>query len=141
MRKIRFAQEQIIETLNEPQGGALPDVLAKHAFFFDLGETLYTYADVPLSWSEHYRPALVGAALECGVRITNEKLDAAIVELSKFDTRKYPRLVEHPADFIFRQVIFALGLTVDYLAHLIHGIEYFGWIFLLLWFGRAGSHR
>ncbi|MFS3137805.1 MFS transporter, partial [Gluconacetobacter sacchari] len=26
------------------------------------------------------------------------------------------------------------------LAHLIHGIEYFGWIFLLLWFGRAGSH-
>ena len=27
------------------------------------------------------------------------------------------------------------------LTHLIHGIEYFAWIFPFLWFGRAGSHR
>lgn len=49
--------------MNELQGGALPDVLAKHAFVRS-GEMLYTCADMPLSWSELYRSALVGAALE-----------------------------------------------------------------------------
>ncbi|WP_205619161.1 hypothetical protein, partial [Komagataeibacter rhaeticus] len=52
--------------------------------------------------------------------------------------------LEHDVEAtVWNQGVFTLSRSTmsTLLAHLIHGIEYFAWIFPFLWFGRAGSHR
>lgn len=77
---------------------------------FDLGETLFTYADTPLSWVSLYRPALARVALACGVAPGIPAFERAEQILSRFNTRLHPRAGEVPAETIFREVLSTWGV-------------------------------
>lgn len=71
------------------------------AIGFDLGETLLTYADTPLSWASLYPNALERVAASCGITLTPERLDAGTTLLARFNTRIHPRREEVSAEIIF----------------------------------------
>jgi len=71
---------------------------------FDLGETLLTYADTPLSWSDLYGAALREAGRAVGVEPTVDQISKAEAVLAGFNTRLKPRAKEVPAEEIFKSV-------------------------------------
>lgn len=77
---------------------------------FDLGETLFTYAGIPLSWVDHYEPALRLAYKDYGEFSQDGCLDGAIAILKKYNTRLVPRLEEVSSGVIFREINLALGI-------------------------------
>ncbi|MGC4073077.1 MAG: HAD family hydrolase [Nibricoccus sp.] len=75
------------------------------ALAFDLGETLLTYRDTPLSWSDLYGDALraVGAKLERVIGA--ELIVSAEAILARHNTRLNPRTGEIGADAIFGEIL------------------------------------
>jgi putative hydrolase of the HAD superfamily len=90
---------------------------------FDLGETLFTYADTPLDWAALYEPALLHVAAACRAdeprsttpassrngdqrsrHVTPPEVAVAAAVLRQYNTRLNPRTVEHGAEDIFRAV-------------------------------------
>ena len=77
---------------------------------FDLGETLFTYADTPLSWVDHYRPALGQVARVCGVELTPERATVGCDWLARHNTRLNPRPHEIAADVLFDEILRGWGV-------------------------------
>lgn len=75
------------------------------ALGFDVGETLLTYADIPLSWVDQYPAALTAAAAACKLTPTSESLALACARLREYNTRLYPRRVEITAETIFEPIV------------------------------------
>jgi hypothetical protein len=73
---------------------ARPILSPVRGLFFDLGDTLYTYLDVPLSWDEHNRPALIAAVSSCDLILNEASIDRAVGVLGEFNTRTNPREIE-----------------------------------------------
>jgi putative hydrolase of the HAD superfamily len=74
---------------------------------FDLGETLFTYRDTPLSWAELYRPALQHVAAKCGLVLDEQKMRRAETILAAYNTRLHPRTQEVSAHSIFEAILVA----------------------------------
>jgi len=72
---------------------------------FDLGETLFTYADTPLSWVDHYRHALAGVARICGIELTEPRAATGCEWLARHNTRLHPRRDEISAETIFDEIL------------------------------------
>lgn len=88
-------------------GTGLPVWANAPAIAFDLGETLLTYRDTPLSWSDLYGAALrtVGATLD---RVIDaESIVSAEVILARHNTRLNPRTREISAETIFDEILAA----------------------------------
>lgn len=79
------------------------------ALGFDVGETLLTYADIPLSWVEQYPAALTAAARACELAPSSKNFALACARLSEFNTRLHPRRVETTAEKIFEPIVKAWG--------------------------------
>lgn len=79
------------------------------AIAFDLGETLSTYADIPPSWQEHYRPALKGAFGALGKSLDERAMEAACTTLASYNTRIQPREHEVPSAQIFSELLRGAG--------------------------------
>ncbi len=72
---------------------------------FDLGETLLTYADTPLSWARLYTPALTRVATACDAQPGAEGYARAEAILARHNTRLHPRTVEIGAEQIFTDIL------------------------------------
>jgi len=96
------------------------------AVLFDLGETLYTYAGVPLSWKDRYRAAWHHAFRAVGVCPDSRDLDRASAGLEKFNSRLFPREREYDGVTIFTSVLGGFGLTQDQIVRIANGFfDYF----------------
>jgi len=82
---------------------------------FDLGETLLTYRDTPLSWVSLYRAALTSVAGVCNSSPIEEQFLAAEAILVEYNTRLNPRIKEIPAEEIFRHILNEWQLPSDVL--------------------------
>lgn len=71
------------------------------AIGFDLGDTLFEYEGMPLSWVAHYDDALKALAQHLGAYPTAEQLARGADVLRRFNTRLNPRAEEVP----FRQIL------------------------------------
>lgn len=72
---------------------------------FDLGETLLTYAETPLSWVAHYPAALDEVGRACGLQVQATQRDAAVAILTRYNTRIQPRCDEVSAAHIFAEIL------------------------------------
>ena len=72
---------------------------------FDLGETLFTYAGTPLSWTELYPAALSAVAGACGRTIDGPGIEDASAVLTRYNSRIHPRRHEVAAAEIFREIL------------------------------------
>ena len=88
--------------------------------FFDLGDTLYAYQDVPLSWDEHYRPALTAAVSSCGLVASEASMDRAVGVLNEFNTRTNPREIEYNSEYIFAKLLEALNIPEVNLENIVY---------------------
>lgn len=96
------------------------------ALAFDLGETLSTYDGIPLSWQEHYVPALLQALAPLGSVPYASTLEAACAVLARYNTRLTPREHEVPSRQIFGEVVQSLGLDDELAEPLSRGFfQYF----------------
>jgi len=86
------------------------------AIGFDLGETLLTYRDTPLSWVSLYRSALKSVAQSCSCSPVDAQFLAAEAVLVQHNTRLNPRTEEIPAEEIFRRILDAWQLSPEVLA-------------------------
>lgn len=75
------------------------------ALGFDLGETLLTYRDTPLSWAELYAPALRGVADKLMRELSDAELREAEAILARHNTRLHPRTREFSAEVIFDEIL------------------------------------
>jgi putative hydrolase of the HAD superfamily len=80
------------------------------AVLFDLGETLYTYDGLPLSWAAHHRPAWRQALRGVGLDPTGIDLAPAVACMARYNTREAPRQMEVDSETIFAEALNALGL-------------------------------
>lgn len=80
---------------------------------FDLGETLLTYAETPLSWVAHYPAALDEVRRACGLQLHAAQRDAAIAILTRYNTRINPRREEVAATQIFAEILDAWSADPD----------------------------
>jgi putative hydrolase of the HAD superfamily len=80
---------------------------------FDLGETLLTYAETPLSWVAHYPAALDEVGRACGLQLHVAQRDAAIAILTRYNTRINPRRDEVSAAHIFAEILAAWSADPD----------------------------
>jgi putative hydrolase of the HAD superfamily len=99
---------------------ARPKLSPVRGLFFDLGDTLYTYRDVPLSWDEHFRPALIAAVLSCDLISSEASIDRAVGVLGEFNTRTNPREIEFKSEYIFRKILEALNIPELYLEKIVY---------------------
>lgn len=74
---------------------------------FDLGETLLTYADTPLSWAALYAPALARVAASCHAQPDAAAHAQAEAILARHNTRLHPRTIEIGAEQIFTEILTA----------------------------------
>jgi len=72
---------------------------------FDLGGTLIQYKDVPLSWENLYREAILEVGKVCGITLTSENINKSVEILSKYNTRITPREKEVKAETIFDEIL------------------------------------
>ena len=72
---------------------------------FDLGDTLFEYEAVPLSWEDEYPRALAAVADTCQCLLTPEGLQEAIAILMRYNTRRSPREEEVTAEYIFSEIL------------------------------------
>ena len=80
------------------------------AIGFDLGNTLLSYGNTPLSWQSRYKEALNLVANNCGLRINKELLSEGERILTKYNTRLNEREEEVTADRIFGELLDQWGL-------------------------------
>lgn len=80
------------------------------AIGFDLGETLLTYADTPLSWASLYRPALECVAEACQASPDEAAFSRAEKILAARNTRLHPRTKETSAEKIFAEILTAWAI-------------------------------
>ncbi len=80
------------------------------AIGFDLGETILTYADTPLSWASLYRPALERVAKTCHASPDEAAFSRAEKILATHNTRLHPRTREIGAERIFTEILMAWAL-------------------------------
>jgi putative hydrolase of the HAD superfamily len=87
------------------------------AIGFDLGDTLYEYAGVPLSWEREYPAALAAVAKACGDDLTPARLQSGTEILLRYNTRRTPRRDdrEYAAEQIFRELLAAWGSSLEFL--------------------------
>jgi putative hydrolase of the HAD superfamily len=90
----------------EPEGRTPPI----RAIGFDLGDTLLTYAGVPLDWSINYRNALERVAGKLGVTPDSHGYEEATSILLRYNTRRNPREAEVSASSIFEEILRAWKL-------------------------------
>ena len=90
---------------------------------FDLGETLFTYADTPLSWIEHYPHALARVAGACGIELTEQRASLGSEWLTRHNTRLHPRRDEVPAERVFEEIL--RRWDVDFELHLSNALSAF----------------
>jgi putative hydrolase of the HAD superfamily len=83
------------------------------AIGFDLGHTLVSYGDVPLSWKSLYKQALEDVLLECKIQMNDNKILCGEEILSKYNTRITPREIEISSDIIFSEILLSWGVSVD----------------------------
>jgi len=83
------------------------------AIGFDLGDTLLTYAGVPLDWSGHYRTALQHAAEALSVTPSLREYEEAMSILWRYNTRRNPREAEVNAAVIFEEILGAWKLEAS----------------------------
>lgn len=81
------------------------------AIGFDLGETLLTYADTPLSWASLYRPALERSAVACHAQPDEAGFARAAAILALYNTRLHPRTAEIGASEIFTEILESWSLS------------------------------
>lgn len=81
------------------------------AVLFDLGETLYTYADIPLDWTSRYGAALARGFAAAGLTVADRDLELARSRLAGFNTRRVPREIEFGSDRIFAAALRGLDLS------------------------------
>jgi putative hydrolase of the HAD superfamily len=79
------------------------------ALGFDLGETLLTYRDTPLSWAELYGEALTQVAAKARRELRDEAVRVAEAILVRHNTRLHPRTVEVSSEDIFAEILAAWG--------------------------------
>lgn len=77
---------------------------------FDLGDTLMYYENVPLSWKDLYKEALIQILHELNVPCTDEFIDKGEQVLSLYNTRIHPREIEIKDTEVLEAVIRAWGL-------------------------------
>ena len=77
------------------------------ALGFDLGETLITYRDTPLSWADLYGVALRVVATKVKRELHDEAVQLAGEILTRYNTRINPRTAEMSADVIFGEILAA----------------------------------
>jgi FMN phosphatase YigB (HAD superfamily) len=99
---------------------ARPKLSPVRGLFFDLGDTLYAYRDVPLSWDEHFRPALIAASSSCDLISSEASIDRAVGVLGEFNTRTNPREIEFKSEYIFRKILEALNIPEQYLEKIVY---------------------
>ncbi len=80
------------------------------AIGFDLGNTLLSYGNTPLSWQSRYKEALNLVANNCGLMINKELLSEGERILTKYNTRLNEREEEVTADRIFGELLGQWGL-------------------------------
>jgi putative hydrolase of the HAD superfamily len=97
-----------------------PKLSPVRGLFFDLGDTLYTYRDVPPSWDEHCRPALIAAVSSCDLILNEASIDRAVGLLGEFNTRTNPREIEYRSEYIFRKLLGALNIPERYLEKIVY---------------------
>lgn len=83
------------------------------AAFFDMGETLYTYHDLPLSWKPHYKKAWKQALLHINTVPTEDNLTKLAKHMVKFNTREVAREKEYDAEYIFKGALKTIGVELD----------------------------
>lgn len=71
------------------------------AVLFDLGETLYMYKGIPLSWKEHYTAAWQQALLAVDLDAAELDLHAVGEYMLQYNTRVVPRELEYGHEAIF----------------------------------------
>ncbi|MDR3438139.1 HAD family hydrolase [Telmatospirillum sp.] len=84
--------------------------MAVKAMLFDLGDTLYTYDGLPLSWQGHYLDAWSDALTAVGLDPGAYNLRLAASHMEKFNTRLVAREREFDADHIFGGALVTLGI-------------------------------
>jgi putative hydrolase of the HAD superfamily len=99
---------------------ARPILSPVRGLFFDLGDTLYTYLDVPLSWDEHNRPALIAAVSSCDLILNEASIDRAVGVLGEFNTRTNPREIEFKSEYIFMKLLETLNIPEQYLEKIVY---------------------
>lgn len=80
---------------------------------FDLGRTLISYGDVPLSWESLYKKALSSTLLKCGCEENIDKIAIGEEILSKYNTRINYREIEVSSDVIFSEIIEKWNLSKE----------------------------
>ena len=85
------------------------------AIGFDLGDTLYEYAGIPLNWEHEYSAALASVAESCQCELTPEKIRSGRELLLRYNTRVTPRVEEreYTAEHIFAELILEWGLPSE----------------------------
>lgn len=78
---------------------------------FDLGDTLIYYENVPLSWKNLYRSALIEIMQAMQIRFTETHIRQAEQVLSLYNTRIYPRDFEVTDLEVFDKVLAAWGIS------------------------------
>ena len=87
---------------------------------FDLGDTLIYYENVPLSWKNLYREALIKIMDAIPIPCTEERLHNAEHVLSLYNTRMNPRDYEVTDDEIFNAVLNNWGADCRNVGQAIH---------------------
>ena len=100
--------------------GLMRRLFRVRGLFFDLGDTLYTYQDVPLNWDEHNRPALAAAVLSCDLILNEASIDRAVGVLGEFNTRTNPREIEFKSEYIFMKLLETLNIPEQYLKKIVY---------------------
>jgi putative hydrolase of the HAD superfamily len=93
------------------------------AIGFDLGETLLTYAETPLSWADLYAEALGHVAVRCEINLQARAITDAVAVLARHNTRLHPRREEISARAIFSRILALWELPVKH--HLDSTLETF----------------
>lgn len=82
------------------------------AIGFDLGHTLIDYP-APINWEGEYESALRETMSVCGIAPDITKLRVGTEILTKYNTRRNPRVQEVTATGIFTEILVAWGETVE----------------------------
>lgn len=85
---------------------------------FDLGETLFEYTELPLSWIAAYPAALALVAQACRVELTPLSLHSGRELLLRYNARVTPRPEEreYTAEHIFRELLLTWQLPEAHLS-------------------------
>lgn len=91
------------------------------AAFFDMGETLYTYDGIPLSWKDQYEAAWKNAFAQHDYSPTDEQLKDLGSYMNRFDTRVFPREVEYDSTHIISGALESIEYDSSHVDDIIAG--------------------